>query len=175
MKKWNMIKEGTTIGTIMLGGVFITLLFVFWGRIVAAEHENIQKDEKIAELEKSYPEIYDVLDSVTYENFLQRIQEGTDVYVYVGRPSCGDCQGFEPELINTIKKKNLQDQLVYLNVHSIRQNEEAWEAFKENYHIPYTPTIAIFQGGNLTNKVEWTPENGINIADVEKWLDEYVK
>lgn len=172
MKKWNIIKEGRTIRTIILGGVLIALILACWGRVV---FENIRKDKKIAELEKSYPEIYDVLDSVTYENFSQRIKEGTDVYVYIGRPSCGDCQGFEPELINTIKEKNLQDQLIYLNVHSIRENEEAWEAFKENYHIPYTPTIAMFQGGNLTNKVEWTPENGINMVDVEKWLDEYVK
>lgn len=175
MRMRNIIKEGTTIGTVLLGGVLIALVLVCWGRVVVAEKENIQKDEKIAELEKSYPEIYDVLDSVTYKNFTQRINEGTDVYVYVGRPSCGDCKGFEPELINAIKEKNLQDQLIYLNVQSICKNEEEWEAFKKNYHIPYTPTIAMFQGGKLTNKVEWTPENGINIVNVGKWLDEYVK
>lgn len=150
----------------------VILLFILmgWHKAFEAEKKNLEKDQKIAELEKSYPPIYDVLDSVTYESFDDLIQEDKAVYVYIGRPSCGDCQEFEPELIQIIQKYEMSRQIVYLNVHSIRQNEKEWEIFKEKYNVQYTPTIAKFKQGKLIDKVEWTPEDGISIGDVESWI-----
>lgn len=91
----------TLIESILLVAV-LALTFLGWDKAFAAERENLEKDKKIVELEKSYPEIYDVLDSVTCENFDALVQEDRDIYVYIGRPSCGDCQNFEPELIGGI-------------------------------------------------------------------------
>lgn len=141
-----------------------------WYTAFVAKENNLEKDQKILELEQSYPAIYDVLNSVTYENFDTLIQKDKDVYVYIGRPSCGDCQEFEPELIQVIQKYEKSRQIIYFNVHSIRQNDKEWQLFKEKYDIQYTPTIAKFKKGKLVDKVEWTPEEGINIEDVENWI-----
>lgn len=157
------------IESILLIAVLL-LTFLGWDKAFAAERENLEKDKKIVELEKSYPEIYDVLDSVTCENFDALVQEDRDIYVYIGRPSCGDCQSFEPELIRLIQKYPECEQMIYLNTHSIRQNEKTWELFKQKYRVSYTPTIAKFRKGELIAKVEWTPEEGISIEDVESWI-----
>ncbi|MBD5545148.1 MAG: thioredoxin family protein [Lachnospiraceae bacterium] len=141
---------------------------------IVAKEKNLEKDQKIAELEKSYPAIYDVLNSVTYEKFNELIQENREVYVYIGRPSCGDCQEFEPELIQIIQQYEKNQQIVYFNVHSIRQDDKEWETFKEKYNVQYTPTIAKFKQGKLIDKVEWTPEEGISIEDVKSWILKYV-
>lgn len=39
-------------------------------------------------------------------------------------------------------------------------------------YIIYTPTIAIFQNNQLKEKIEWTPENGININAVSAWFEQ---
>lgn len=154
--------------------VILSFTIAGWYKAFVAEKSNLEKDQKIVELEKSYPEIYDILNSVTYDSFDKLIQEDKEVYVYIGRPSCGDCQDFEPELIQIIEKYEKKQQIVYFNVHSIRQNEKEWELFKEKYNVQYTPTIAKFKQGELVDKVEWTPEEGICVEDVESWILEHI-
>lgn len=109
--------------------------------------------EKLLEEQKHYPEIYDVLNSVTLENFESKVSKKNNLIVYVGRPTCSDCTEFEPKLIEMLKKYDLQDKVDYLNVAQIRKNEKDWENFKRTYQVEYTPAIVKFEDGELATMV----------------------
>ncbi|MHC5229824.1 DUF6568 family protein [Enterococcus sp. LJL99] len=144
--------------------VFICTFFY----IQKNEYSKINK-LLIEDKTSSYPEIYDHLNSVSAQNFPTSINLEHFV-VYVGRPSCGDCNLFEPKLIDLIQKFNIQSEITYLNVECIKKDEERWKRFKNQYSIEYTPTIALFSKGELISKIEWTPQKGISIGRVQEWL-----
>lgn len=127
----------------------------------------------VEQSKKEYPKIYDILNSITISSFDEKIKSKERVIVYVGRPDCSDCSAFEPRFIDYLNNINSKD-LIYLNVSSIRSDEKKWDDFVNTFGIKYTPTIALFEEGELVDKVEWTPETGINLKEVEKFLDKYI-
>lgn len=139
-------------------------------RVYSAEQEKKSIEMTLVEMKGEYPEIYNHMGSITYAQFQEAVEMGEKFYIYVGRPTCGDCNDFEPELINLITKYNLGNKILYLNVAELRKDEPGWELFKETYDLQYTPTLAEFSKGRLVTKVEWTPEEGIDIKDVEDYI-----
>lgn len=161
------MKKGITLGLLMVL-LFTTSFSSSKAYSFKSENEAIESELKKSKSE--YPDIYNYLGSITYSQFKDKVKNKEEFYVYVGRPSCGDCNEFEPKFIEFISKYQLGSKLVYLNVSELRENESEWEVYKETYGMHYTPTIAKFSGGELDKKVEWTPENGISILDVEDFI-----
>lgn len=123
-------------------------------------------------MEETYPDIYNTINAISHTNFDEFLTAAgnNEVVVYIGRPTCSDCNLFEPSLIDFINSNSLNNQISYLNTSEIREDDHAWSEFKSKYNIIYTPTIAIFQNNQLKEKIEWTPENGININAVSTWF-----
>lgn len=146
----------------------ISMYFNYYQRNELAEIENYLQNE-----DSTYPEIYDKINSVSYNNFESFLEnaKNTKTIVYLGRPTCSDCTLFEPALIEFINTYNLSEKIIYLNVAEIRQDEKGWEAFKMKYNLKYTPTVAIFENSEVISKVEWTPEGGITINAVKEWFE----
>lgn len=150
-------------------------LFSLGGTAYALKLDNDKKDQQLVVEQSNYPEIYNTVDSITFDSFKEKLEKQEDFYVYVGRPTCGDCNDFEPEFIKLVEEKNISQQMFYLNVAKVKENKEEWEKFKLDYNIKYTPTLAKYSKGILTNKIEWTPENGISLQKVAEWIDRYVE
>lgn len=124
------------------------------------------------EAKQSYPDIYNYLNSLTVQKFKKMIDDKENFLVYVGRPTCQDCSNFEPQIISIIKSQKMESQFYYLNVSKLKENESEWLNFKAKYEIIYTPTIAYISDGEVSSKVEWTPEKGMDIEKVKAWLEE---
>lgn len=73
----------------------IMMLFILFN-ICACKNEN-----KISE---SYPKIYDYLDSITIDTFKNQIKNKDTFIVYVGRPTCSDCELLDDRLISNIEE-----------------------------------------------------------------------
>ncbi|MGX7263558.1 hypothetical protein DOK67_0001159 [Enterococcus sp. DIV0212c] len=157
------------------------LTAIFGANLFTANHayslsaQVEEKETELVESKRSYPQIYNHLDAITLNTFENKVANQESFYVYVGRPTCGDCNDFEPDLIKLVKMHKLEDQLLYLNVAELRTNETKWESFKKTYDLIYTPTIAKFVNGKLDSKVEWTPEKGISVEQVNKWITDNVE
>jgi len=149
------------------------MLIVICGLAFYSYTLNRQLDITNTELENektAYPEIYDVINSITYDTFIDKINKKEDFIVYVGRPTCPDCTEFEPKLIEMIEKYGLSQKIYYLNVAEIRKDDAEWELFKEKYEIQYTPTIVKIENGKAESMVGWTPENGTDMDEIESYL-----
>lgn len=150
--------------------VALILLIVAIGGMVYEHQKNKDLKSELKKEETSYPEIYDVLDSITQETFERKVLSKDDFVVYIGRPTCPDCSGFEPQFINLIEELGVNEKIYYLNVAKISENKEEWNCFKELYGFQYVPTIAKIEQGKIVNKVGWTPENGIDVNEIRKYL-----
>ncbi|MGX7418061.1 thioredoxin family protein [Carnobacterium gallinarum] len=155
-------------------GLLLLFSFMLLNIVTGIMYFDVDKKlkENLTEEKESYPDIYNVLNSITVDNFEKNISNMGTSLVYIGRPTCGDCTIFEPELIKYIKGNSLNQKIVYLNVAKLYENKPAWENFKSLYDIQYTPTIARYSNGKLVSKIEWTPERGISVVQVADWFDE---
>ncbi|HBM3644653.1 TPA: hypothetical protein LWH37_002855, partial [Listeria innocua] len=110
----------------------ILLLALTLGVVAWIEYNNkneVKKLEaKVDKLASSYPDIYNYINSISYDNLdlFLNTKKDKNILVYVGRPTCGDCTEFEPKLIQQIKENKLQEKMVYLNVAKTREDEEEW-------------------------------------------------
>lgn len=149
---------------IVLSGLTIVLLVMLAVNFLYNER-NFSKTEN-----SETSETYRKLNSVTYDNFPNFLADNRESIVYIGRPTCSDCNEFEPDFIDYLGKNDLTSTIVYLNVEDIRKNEDAWEKFKKDYDINYTPTLAYFKKNKLISKAEWRPEKNLTISKVDEWL-----
>ncbi|WP_413854591.1 DUF6568 family protein [Candidatus Ruminimicrobium bovinum] len=129
------------------------------------------KDEKTIKL----PQIYNYLNSITYDNFQNSIDNKDTMILYVGRPDCPDCNNFDDDLLDIIKKYNGYDKVWYLNIQKQRQDEKEWKKINKKYKIKYTPTFILYDRGKYKSKVEWTPEKGIDYDEVDLWFKNTLK
>ncbi|EOW8177259.1 thioredoxin family protein [Listeria monocytogenes] len=136
------------------------------------KNEVKKLEAKVDKLASSYPNIYNYINSISYDNLdlFLNTKKDKNILVYVGRPTCGDCTEFEPKLIQQIKENKLQEKMVYLNVAKTRENEEEWNNFKNKYNILYTPTLAIFRNGKVIKQLGWTPSNGVDMNEINLFL-----
>ncbi|ASK28409.1 thioredoxin family protein [Neisseria chenwenguii] len=127
--------------------------------------------ENSRRLEETYSDIYFSLDSLTVESFKAKVARGETVYAYIGRPSCGDCNAFEPMFKRYISQYGLGGKIYFVNVHRLHQDKTAWAAFKQQYGLSGTPVLAKYVKGKQVNKLDLEDNGGkISGGDLEKWL-----
>lgn len=120
----------------------------------------------------TYPEIYDHFDSITLDTFQNKIKNKEAFIVYVGRPSCSDCELLDDRLISDSKKNEDIKKILYLNISSIHDDKKNWENFKKNYMIEGTPAFISFNQGKLVSTCSWTEDDGFDYNSFIDWLYE---
>lgn len=126
--------------------------------------------QRTQELQKTYTDMYFLLDSLTVDSFKAKVARGETFYAYIGRPSCGDCSAFEPIFKRYIRERQLGGKLYFVNVHFLQQDKAAWTAFKEQYGLKGTPVLAKYSKGKLVNKWDKEELGRMEMKDVEAWL-----
>lgn len=151
------------IATLFTGGVLFNQL-----QSVTKERDSYK--EKTSEFEKKYTEVQDLLTVMTPETFQEQVATGKKMYVYIGRPDCGDCSTFDPQLTKYIKEhKEVAQNLVFVNVRLLRADETKWNQFKNDYSVIGTPHFALWENGKQVSKSEWTKEKGYSLEMFDNW------
>lgn len=127
--------------------------------------------ENTKRLEDTYSDIYFELNSLTVENFKNKVRRGDTFFAYIGRPSCSDCNAFEPLFKRYIAERHLQDKIYFVNVHKLHQDKAAWAEFKKQYGLSGTPVLAKYSKGVQANKLDLEDNGGkISPEDLDTWL-----
>lgn len=133
------------------------------------QNHKLQKD--IVELKESISNTYNYLDSITVENFEEKVKNKEKFIVYIGRPDCSDCLFFDPMFEKFVHQKHLNDKIIYLNIRNYRaEDKKRWDDFKSKYGFNQTPAIIYFEDGKNKSIIEWNNEKGLPILDLETWL-----
>ncbi len=85
--------------------------------------------------------------NVTQEDIQQKISIEEDLWIYVGKPNCPDCQHLYPNLIKYLEQ--VQKNIFYFNTKVKTSKKKAMIEFLANYDVTEIPTIMHFYKGKL--------------------------
>ena len=103
------------------------------------------------------------------------IMENPSCVIYMCTSSSDSCRAFEKDFKKLIVKKNLQNNIIYLNLSDVDINTFVTN-FNDSYHykIKLTenyPAIVEFTDGKVTGLLEGTTDNRLTITKVDQFID----
>lgn len=124
---------------------------------------------------KEIPVIRGTLSEITSDDFEHYILENQSAKVYLCTASSQACRNFEKDFIKLIKRKNLADEIVYLNLSNVDQ-ETFVNDFnsKYNFKIALTsnyPAIVIFEDGKIVSMLQGTANENLTITKAKQFIE----
>lgn len=109
------------------------------------------------------------LQVITTNDWQKKVKQKASQLIYVGRPTCEDCQAFQPMFQKEVKKQKL-GKIDYYNVDKARKvDEKAMTALLKKYEIDSVPTLVAMKAGKVKATYSPTPDQK-KLAD---WLKKY--
>lgn len=146
--------------------VIITLALV----IYATEWYKAYKQ---SELDNSYITKY--VNEINFEEFENYTLENPNNIIYIGKTNCEECLKLEKNLYKIIKKNELVDETVFLNVTNFNDLNKITdkyniETLKSNINVP---SIAILKDSKITDVLVGNEKNIITSDLINQLLEEY--
>ena len=97
--------------------------------------------------------------------------------LYIGASDDNNCRTLEKDLKEFIKKYNLRDRIIYIDLNKVGDKDEFLSKFNSKYainrKIDKYPSFAIIQNGVIIDVVSRTKGQSLDIDDIEQLLEEY--
>ena len=148
--------------------VFVVLLFV--GLVL-----YLCKWYKVYdEYQKDIPVIRDSLQEIVNEDLEHYILDNPSSLIYICTANDENCRDFEKKFKKLIEKDELADEIIYLNVTGIDQDN-----FVNSFNEKYTkkkklttnyPAIVVFDEGKVVSLLRAKKDNKIKIDDVKHFI-----
>ncbi len=127
------------------------------------------------EYQKQTPIIRGVVSEITNEELEHYLLENPSTVIYMCTSSDMLCRNFEKDFKKLIEKNSLQDDIVYLNLSDIDQEEFA-DNFNNKY--PYKtklttkyPALVLFEEGEVRNILQGSSKEKLNVKKAEQFID----
>lgn len=132
--------------------------------LIAGKYGYDYFQEQKAEKEDTYSVMSEYLKEVNSIDEMNKVLDDNEVvYVYMGRPNCGDSDDFEVYFEGMIKEYDLKDKIIYFNIKSITDSNDNYKNVLSNeFGMQNTPTLAKYENGELVLISQWTPAEGYN-------------
>ena len=102
--------------------------------------------------------------------------ENSDFFIYVGVANDDNSRKVEENLESVLKKRNILDKTIYLNITSITDKNKFYTPFNDKYSngvkLQSYPAFIIISNKKILDIVQ-SSNNKITIFDIERILDEY--
>ena len=127
---------------------------------------------------------YHGLDTITYEEILNKIEEKETFLVYIGRDSCKYCKIFTPIMTTILEESNLQTPIYYFFTQEYKNKineevsgaQEEWDAIKSRLGIEYTPSFIFYKNGEPTYYESFLEDDYLEASDKDKLvIEEHTK
>ncbi|MBC1229041.1 thioredoxin family protein [Listeria booriae] len=110
------------------------------------------------------------LDKITLAEFQTKLENKDSGFVYIGRPTCPDCQAFQPTLDKVLKDKNMR--LDYFDTDAARkEKEEQAKQFLQDMKVKTVPVIFYLENGKEVSRYDGNDDEKALAA----WFDKYSK
>lgn len=110
------------------------------------------------------------LDKITLAEFQTKLENKDSGFVYIGRPTCPDCQAFQPTLDTVLKDKNMR--LDYFDTDAARkEKEEQTKQFLQDMKVKTVPVIFYLENGKEVSRYDGNDDEKALAA----WFDKYSK
>ncbi len=127
------------------------------------------------EYQKQTPIIRGSLSEITNEEIEHYILENPSTILYMCTSSDMPCRNFEKDFKKLIKKENLQESIIYLNLSDTNKKE-----FVENFNSKYSykvklttnyPALIIFEEGRIKNILQSKKDKKLTISKAKQFIE----
>ncbi len=142
-----------------------TIAFAFYLR-------NCYKDYQ--EYHLTIPVIRDALTEINSSELDHYVKENYNAMVYIGVPTDQECRTFEKNLSTVVKKYELKDYMIYLNLENQEKAKSMIKEINVKYaanQLKYYPAVLIFEEGVTTKILQGSANSILSIKEVEDYLD----
>lgn len=125
------------------------------------------------EYQKEIPVIRDSLQEITKEDLEHYIVENSYVVVYMCTSPEDKCRNFEKDLKKYVKKKEITDEIVYLNLTGVDLDQFV-SSFNKKYSsklTKYLPAFAYFKDGTLETIIQEKKSSPLTISKLDSFLE----
>ena len=142
--------------------IFFTLYFCKW--------YDVYK-----EYEREIPVIRGSLSEITKDDLEHYIADNSNVIIYMCTAVDDECRNFEKEFKKYIVKNEITDEVVYLNLTGVDQDEFLKE-FNDTYHYKIKlngkyPAFVAFEDGKIDSVLQGRKNKKITISKVNDFLE----
>ncbi|MBC2185920.1 thioredoxin family protein [Listeria sp. FSL L7-0253] len=128
-----------------------------------------ETEEKASQTEK---ESSTFLNTISTKDFKQKMADKTTGFVYVGRPTCEDCQAFQPILKKELEKRQPNQKMAYYNTDKASEkSRDDMIALLKEMDIDSVPTMVYLKDGKVVSTYAATDEP----EKLTKWMDKVSK
>ncbi|WP_207579168.1 thioredoxin family protein [Listeria marthii] len=128
-----------------------------------------ETEEKANQTEK---ESSTFLNTISTKDFKQKMADKTTRFVYVGRPTCEDCQAFQPILKKELEKRQPNQKMAYYNTDKASEkSRDDMIALLKEMDIDSVPTMVYLKDGKVVSTYAATDEP----EKLTKWMDKVSK
>ncbi|EUJ32953.1 thioredoxin [Listeria floridensis FSL S10-1187] len=120
------------------------------------------KEEKTKQEAKSF------LRTISTDDFKSKLADGKTEIIYVGRPSCVDCQEFQPLLKQVLQEEKITKLDYYNTDEASKKNRKAMIAMLKKMKVDSVPTLVALKAG----KVESVFLGNDKKTDLKNWLSQ---
>lgn len=126
------------------------------------------------EYQKDIPVIRDSLQEIVNEDLEHYILDNPSSLIYICTANDENCRDFEKKFKKLIEKDELADEIIYLNVTGIDQDN-----FVNSFNEKYTkkkklttnyPAIVVFDEGKVVSILQAKKDNKLKIDDVKHFI-----
>ena len=154
---------------IIVGALFlITVLFVMLLRFWYISYNNYQL---------TIPILKDKITEVTVTELDTFLVENPEPIVYIEVSEDENSREVAKKLIEVVKKRNLTERVVYINLSSVENKDAFFADFTAKYmdkgKLAHYPAVVIFSEGKVLSYVSKTEKQNLNIGNVEQLFDEF--
>ena len=154
---------------IIVGALFlITVLFVMLLRFWYISYNNYQL---------TIPILKDKITEVTVTELDTFLVENPEPIVYIEVSEDENSREVAKKLIEVVKKRNLTERVVYINLSSVENKDAFFADFTAKYmdegKLEHYPAVVIFSEGKVLSYVSKTEKQNLNIGNVEQLFDEF--
>ena len=131
---------------------------------------------KITEKEKNkIPVISGALSEIYREDLEHYVLDNPTTIIYMCVADNDVCRNFERDFKKLLKKKEYSDQIVYLNLTDLDQDEFI-RSFNEVYHYKISlteryPAFVLFEDGKVKNILQGNEKKDLTIVKVKQFLE----
>ncbi|MBC1375478.1 thioredoxin family protein [Listeria farberi] len=145
--------------------ILLLALFTIVLTLGACGDNKKETEEKSKQTEK---ESATFLNIISTKDFKQKMADKTTGLVYVGRPTCEDCQAFQPILKKELEKRQPNQKMAYYNTDKASEkSRDDMVALLKKMDIDSVPTMVYLKDGKVASTYAATDEP----AKLTKWMN----
>lgn len=152
--------------------IIITLIFIATIALTLylCNCYNVYNDSK-----KGIPVIRGIISEITSEDFEHYIMENQTITVYMCTASDNKCRDYENSFIKLIKKKELQEEFVYLNLSDVDL-----QTFTDEFNKKYKckkglttnyPALVMFENGEVSSILQEDKNETLTISKTKNFIE----